>query len=145
MMSDETSRKHILIIEDDATFGNMLKLRLELNGYQATTVQDGIDGFELAKSLLPDLIILDLTLPEMVRSDSGLPDQIHLDRNMGHKVCRMIKFEKHLSHIPVLILTCSDTDGDAALANKCGADAYVLKTTNTEILLDIIKKLLNRI
>ena len=140
-MSDATSKKHILIIEDEIAFANMLRIRLELNGYNATTADDGLKGFELAKNILPDLIILDLTLPDMALPKELNP--IDLDKNMGHKVCRMIKFEKSLSHIPVLILTCSDADKDAALASKCGADAYILKTTSTEIVLDIIHKLIN--
>ena len=140
MMSDEPSKKHILVIEDEIAFANMLKIRLELNGYNATTIDDGLKGFELAKTILPDLIILDLTLPDLPTPED--PEQIHLDKNMGHKVCRMIKYDKNLNHIPVLIMTCSDTDKDAVLASKCGADAYVLKTTSTEIVLDIIHKLI---
>ena len=141
-MSNDTPVKKILIIEDEIAFANMLKIRLELNGYMATITQDGLKGFELAKEILPDLIILDLTLPDMASPEEL--DQIQLDKNMGHKVCRMIKFDKTLGHIPVLILTCSDIDGDAVLANKCGADAYMLKTTSTEIVLDIIKKLIEQ-
>jgi DNA-binding response OmpR family regulator len=141
MIIDDTSKKNILIIEDEISFANMLKIRLELNGYKATIAQDGLKGFELAKDIIPDLILLDLSLPEMTPPEELA--QTHLDKNMGHKVCRMIKFDKALSHIPVLILTCSDTDKDAVLANKCGADAYVLKTTNMEIVLDIIRKLIN--
>ena len=141
-MSDDTSVKKILIIEDEIAFANMLKIRLELNGYKASIAQDGLKGFELAKEIVPDLILLDLSLPEMTPTDEF--NQIQLDKNMGHKVCCMIKFDKTLSHIPVLILTCSDMDKDAVLANKCGADAYILKTTSTEIVLNIIKKLINQ-
>lgn len=142
MLINDTLGKNILIIEDEITFANMLKIRLELNGYKATIAQEGIEGFKLAKEIIPDLIILDLTLPEMAPSEEM--DQTLLDKNMGHKVCRMIKFNNNLSQIPVLILTCSDTEKDAALANTCGADAYILKTTSTEIILDIIKKLINK-
>ena len=51
----------------------------------------------------------------------------------GHKVCRMIKFDRKLSRIPVIVLTSRDLDQDAELAKQCGADAFILKTTKAPI------------
>ena len=142
-MNSNILKKQILIIEDDVTFSNMLKIRLELNGYEAITAKDGLQGFEVAINIIPDLIILDLMLPETTQPNNSFI--VQLDKNYGHKVCRMIKFNQSTAHIPVLILTCSDSDTDVDLAKNCGADAYVLKTTKTEMILDIINKLINRV
>ncbi len=127
-MADKTVKK-ILIIEDNIDFLNVLNDRLEMNGYQTISETNGLSGLQTVKKEIPDLILLDLILPE-------------LD---GHKVCRMIKFDQKLKHIPVIILTSRDTDADSNLAKKCRADDFVLKTVKFDVLLGIIKKLINRI
>ena len=106
----------------------MLKLRLESSGYQVTAMEDGLTGLNTIKKEKPDIVILDIMLPA-------------LD---GDKVCRMVKFDKNLYTIPVIILTSRDTDETADLAKKCGADAFLLKTTKAPIILDVIEKLIAR-
>ena len=118
--------KKILIIEDNVTFRKMMQMRLKSEGYETITAEDGLTGLNIARQKKPDLIILDLMLPV-------------LD---GHKVCRMLKFDKQNSHIPVLIFTSRDMDEDAEMANNCGADAFVIKTTRSAIVMEVIKKLL---
>jgi two-component system phosphate regulon response regulator PhoB len=120
--------KRILIIEDNIDFLNVLKARLEMNGYQTISENNGLIGLQTAKREIPDLILLDLMLPEMD----------------GHKICRIIKFDQKLKHIPVIILTSRDTDADTESAKKCRADAFVLKTINFKILLEIIKEIFDR-
>ncbi len=122
-MSD---KKHILIIEDNVAFSKMLKLRLSSKGFETSLAEDGLTGLNMARELIPDLIFLDLMLPKM----------------HGHQVCRMIKFDKKMQHIPVIIFTSRDLDEDADLANECGADAFMVKTTRSEIMLDVVEKLL---
>ncbi len=139
-MSD--SRKKILIIEDNTAFLNMIRIRLELNGFEAIPVEDGMEGLNIARKEIPDLIILDLALPAMGGSQES---EINLvDRKLGHKVCRMIKFDPRLKNIPVIILTASDSVDDEDIARKVGADAFVVKTTTTEKLIDTVNKLLSR-
>jgi DNA-binding response OmpR family regulator len=118
--------KRILIIEDNAAFRKMLKLRLESAGFQVLAAEDGLEGFNVVKDSRPDLVFLDIMLPGMD----------------GHKVCRLIKFDKNLQHIPVIIFTSRDLDDDADMAKQCGADAFVVKTTRPEIILEVVKKLL---
>jgi len=62
----------------------------------------------------------------------------------GHKVCHMIKADRGLEKTPIIILTSRDTEEDAELAKKCGADAFVVKTTRIPVLLDVISRLLKR-
>ena len=119
---------HIVVVEDNASFRKMLKLRLESSGYQVTTAGDGLNGLNTIRKEKPDLVILDIMLPA-------------LD---GHKVCRMIKFDRNLHSIPVIVLTSRDTDETADLAKRCGADAFLLKTTKAPIVLDVINKLIDR-
>jgi CheY-like chemotaxis protein len=127
VMADKTG-KRILIIEDNIDFVNVLKARLEMNGYQTISENSGLSGLQTAKKEMPDLILLDLILPGM----------------NGHIVCRMIKFDQKLKHIPVIILTSRDTDADAEQSKTGRADAFVLKTERFEIVLDIIKKTLGK-
>lgn len=120
--------KTILIIEDNEAMAKLLCRHLEKNGYQVRWVANGLGGFNETQKIHPDLIILDLLLPDMD----------------GHKVCHMIKSNHALGKIPIVILTSRDTEKDAELAKKCGADAFVVKTTRMPILLDVIKRLLDK-
>jgi DNA-binding response OmpR family regulator len=142
MNMEKRSSKRILVVEDDETYRDMIKLRLELTGYEVVTAADGLSGLNLARKTHPDLVILDLSLPASgSASDNG---GTALDRRYGHKICRMIKFDQNLKRIPVLILTCSDSADDTALAVRSGADAYLMKTGNPEIFLSEVQKLINQ-
>ena len=128
---NEPNRKnsdHILIIEDNDTFRKMLRIRLESLGFQVSTAEDGLEGLNMARTVNPDLILLDLMLPKMD----------------GHNVCRLLKFDQKYRHIPIVILTARDLENDAERAKEHGADAYIVKTTRHEIMLDVIQKLLVR-
>jgi CheY-like chemotaxis protein len=128
MRSDPVMSKRILIIENNAVFRRTLKMRLEENGYETVDAESGLEGLNAVRKENPDLVITDIMLP-------GLD---------GHKVCRMIKFDRKLSRIPVIVLTSRDLDQDAEIAKQCGADAFVLKTTRPPILLEVIHRLLER-
>lgn len=124
-MSDSL-HKRLLIIEDNPTYREMLKIRLEFNGYETIIAGDGLEGLNAVRREKPDLVILDLMLPL-------------LD---GHKVCRLIKFDKRFQTTPVIILTSRDLDEDAKLAKNCGGDAFIVKTKRSEFILDVINRLL---
>ena len=127
-MNKNESIKKILMIEDEPAFLRMMKKRLEFEGYEVVSAQNGLDGLSTARRENPDLIILDIMLP-------GID---------GHKVCRMIKSDNNLRNIPVAMLTSRDLEEDAETAKRCGANAFIIKTTRTEIVIDIIKKLLEK-
>lgn len=120
--------KRILIIESNAVFRQALRMRLESNGYETIDAESGLEGLNSVRKENPDLVITDIMLP-------GLD---------GHKVCRMIKFDRKFSRIPVIVLTSRDLDQDAEIAKQCGADAFILKTTRPPILLEVIRRLLER-
>jgi len=122
------NENHILIIEDNVTFRKMLKIRLESLGFRVSVAGDGLEGLNEARTVNPDLILLDLMLPNMD----------------GHNVCRLLKFDQKYRHIPIVILTARDLENDADRAKEHGADAYIVKTTRHEIMLDVIQRLLAR-
>ena len=102
----------LLLIDDEAQFRFMTKMGLEENKFTVLEANDGKEGLEILRSERPDLVLLDLNMPD--------PD--------GHKVCDIIKNDDTLRHIPVIILTTSDDLSDKLRGLEGGADDYITKT-----------------
>ena len=117
----------ILIVEDNETYARMLMLRLKSLGYDVILAKDGLEGYNRAKKEMPDLIILDVMIPEMD----------------GLKVCRLLKFDLKLQQIPVIMLTCRNLAQDVKAAINAHADAFIIKSTRSEVLIDTIDQLLS--
>jgi DNA-binding response OmpR family regulator len=124
MKPDQT----VLIIEDNCVFSKVVRKRFESRGYRTAVAFNGLEGYEMARRLKPDLILLDLMLP-------GLD---------GHKVCRLVKFDRSLRHTPVAIFTSRDTDADEAISRTAKADAYMLKTIRPETMMEIVRHLIEK-
>ena len=124
----ESSKINVLIIEDNPAYQRLLKKWLERKGYLCSIAPDGMEGLNAARRLMPDLILLDLLLPKMD----------------GLQVCRMIKFDQRTKQIPIIILTSRDLDEDEQAARKFGADAFIVKTTRIEVIMDVIDRLLDK-
>ncbi len=121
-------KKRILVVDDEEDILNVLRFRLEANNYEVLVASDGQEGLNKARSEKPDLMILDLMLPK-------------LD---GYKVCRMLKFDEDYKAIPIIIFTARVQKKDEELGMEMGADAYIPKPFEPEILLGKIKELLNK-
>ncbi|OGC22897.1 hypothetical protein A2291_00125 [candidate division WOR-1 bacterium RIFOXYB2_FULL_42_35] len=119
-------KRRILIVEDEVEMLKALQLRLEANGYEVLTAQDGLSGLNKARSEKPDLILLDVMLPKMD----------------GFKICRMLKFDQDYKNIPVIILTAKVQDSDVEQGLAMGADAYMTKPYKADELVGKIKELL---
>ena len=119
-------KKRILIVDDEEDLRKMLKFRLESVGYDVTEAGDGNDGLDKARSTKPDLMILDLMLPKID----------------GYKVCRMLKFDEKHKHIPIIMFTARAQKKDEDMGKEMGADAYITKPFEPEVLLAKIKELL---
>jgi DNA-binding response OmpR family regulator len=119
-------KKRILIIEDESRVLAVLQKRLESAGYEVLSASDGKSGLNKARQEKPDLVILDLILPEMD----------------GFQVCNFLKRDRRYQHIPIIILTARLEEKDITEAKKAGADAYFTKPFNYEDLLAKIKELL---
>lgn len=120
------AQKIILLVEDEPDIVKTLKIFLESEGFRVLTASDGIEGMQKIKEEKLNLIILDIMLPR-------------LD---GYKVCRMVKFDKKLKKIPVIIFTARAQETDRKMAAEVGADAYITKPFKPEALLDKIKELI---
>ena len=122
----ENQDKTILIVDDDRDILKVLTANLKLEGYNIITANDGLSAYNLSRENFPDLIILDL----------GLPD---ID---GIQVCK--KLRKADINIPIIMLTARDTVSDKVLGLDCGADDYIVKPFNFLELSARIKSCLRR-
>ncbi len=98
----------ILIVEDETTVRETLARNFAAEGFDALTAADGVEGLRLAREANPDLIVLDLMLPEMD----------------GLSVCRVLRKE---SDVPIVMLTARGTEMDKIVGLETGADDYVVK------------------
>ena len=121
-------KKRILIVDDEEDIVNVLRFRLEANNYAVQSASEGQEGLNKARVEKPDLIILDLMLPK-------------LD---GYKVCRMLKFDEIYKSIPIIMFTARAQKKDEELGMETGADAYIAKPFESEVLLGKIKELLGK-
>jgi DNA-binding response OmpR family regulator len=121
-------KKKILIIDDESDLVEMISIRLEVNNYQVIAASDGQEGLDKARTEKPDLIILDLMLPK-------------LD---GCQVCRMLKFDEKYKQIPIIIFTARAQETDVRLGKEAGADAYITKPFEPDILLFKVRELLEK-
>lgn len=108
-MSKKSSK--ILIIDDSKPIHSLVKARLAGDSYEFFSAEDGVSGIELAKQILPDLILLDVDMPEM----------------KGVEVCQKLKEVGKLFNVPVIFLTGSSTVEEKVNGLKAGAVDYVTK------------------
>lgn len=117
--------KKILIIDDEVAVRDLLSMLLKRDGYDIKTANDGKSALSLVKSFHPDLILLDLMLPDIE----------------GHEVCKKIRQDYH---IPIIMLTAKGDTIDKVLGLEFGADDYITKPFDNRELLARIKALLRR-
>ena len=122
----KNTNKKILIVEDDINFGSILKEYLGLNDYVVTLAKNGIEGFEKFKKEKFDLCILDVMMP-------------YKD---GFTLAKEIREENSL--VPIFFLTAKHLREDVLKGFKFGADDYMTKPFDSEVLLAKIKAILNR-
>ena len=120
------TNKKILLVEDDINFGNILKEYLGLNDYDITLAKNGIEGFEKFKKENFDLCILDVMMPY----------------NDGFTLAKEIREENNL--VPIFFLTAKNLKEDVLKGFKVGADDYMTKPFDSDVLLAKIKVILNR-
>jgi len=118
-------REKILVVEDDAAIREALSYNLNREGYEVESAGDGAQAIKTARSSKPDLIVLDLMLPE-------------LD---GFDVTRTLRKE---SSVPILMLTARDDEIDRVLGLELGADDYLTKPFSMRELVARVKAMLRR-
>ena len=118
-------KKRILAVDDVRETLLALKIRLEYAGYEVYTATDGEAGLNLARSLKPDLILLDVMLPKID----------------GFSICRLLKFDEEYESIPIIMLTAKSQTSDKEIGKQVGANAYITKPYNAKELLEKIGEL----
>lgn len=117
---------HILLIDDDRMITRPLTLALEQAGHAVSVAHDGAKGLELALGEEPDIVVLDIMLPE----------------KDGWQVCRALREQ---STVPILMLTALGEEVDRILGLELGADDYLTKPFSTRELLARVRALLRRV
>ena len=115
----------VLVIEDEESFRDVLSFMLEREGYEVHTASDGAQGLREFDARHPDLVLLDLMLPEIPGAD----------------VCRAIRAR---STVPIIMITAKDSEVDKVVGLELGADDYVTKPFSTPELLARVRAVLRR-
>ena len=123
-----SSKPTILVVEDEEDLRDIIIYNLEREGYETVGVESGEEGLELAISLKPDLVILDLMLPGM----------------NGMDVCRKIKQDSDTQHIPIIIVSAKGEEADIVSGLELGADDYLTKPFSPRVLLARARAVIRR-
>jgi two-component system response regulator MtrA len=116
----------VLVVEDNANLAFGLTRSLESEGYEVEAAEDGVRGFEMARTTNPDLVVLDLMLPGMD----------------GYTILKRLRAEG--KDVPVLILTARGEEADKVFGFRLGADDYVTKPFSLSELLARVQAILRR-
>ena len=124
--------KKVLLVDDDVEFCEATMLLLESKGYEVVMAHDGKEGLTKVRAEKPDLVILDVMMPEM----------------NGYDVCVVLKADAELKEIPIILLTAVDQDlfkttYTKAMGLMTEADDYIAKPVEPEELVQRIQGLLN--
>jgi DNA-binding response OmpR family regulator len=120
--------RKILVVDDEAVLVETIAYNLEQAGYQVITAADGASALEVARRESPDLIILDIMLPEMD----------------GLEVCRQLRRDSGTAATPIIMLTAKGDEIDKVVGLEVGADDYVTKPFGRRELLARVRALLRR-
>ncbi len=110
------SKGRILVVEDDFDISNMLRIYFSGQGYEVQVAPRGGDALTITRKQLPNLIVLDIMLPDM----------------NGYDVCRELRTTTRTSHIPIIFLTQKDERSDKIQGLELGADDYITKPFDIE-------------
>lgn len=110
------SKGRILVVEDDFDISNMLRIYFSGQGYEVQVAPRGGDALSMTRKQLPDLIMLDIMLPDM----------------NGYDVCRELRTTTRTKHVPIIFLTQRDERSDKIIGLELGADDYVTKPFDIE-------------
>src|SRR6266498_1894061 len=118
----------VLIVEDEPDIRGLLAFHLEREGYQVVKSTNGADALRQVRAMPPDLVLLDLMLPEMD----------------GLEVCRRLRQDPATARLPIVMLTAKGDEVDRVLGLEIGADDYVVKPFSPKELLARVRAVLRR-
>jgi two-component system alkaline phosphatase synthesis response regulator PhoP len=124
----EDAMSKILIVDDEVNIRQLVKYNLEKENFQVLEAEDGLQGLRLAKTEKPDLMLLDLMLPQMD----------------GLEVCRSLKGNPATAALPIIMLTAKSEEIDKVIGLELGADDYMTKPFSPRELVARVKAVLRR-
>lgn len=127
MTDTTTSQRSILYVEDDIGSRTLVKRVLESEGYKVYEATNGLEGIEVAREKLPDLILVDINMGDIT----------------GHEVATKLKGTQETSRIPIVALTAGTVSGDRERALAAGCDGYIPKPIDIDLLPDQIQQFMS--
>lgn len=118
----------ILVVDDEPDAVELVAFNLRQSGYSVTTAADGAEALQKARTQLPDLIVLDVMLPEMD----------------GFEICKLLRHDPATEKMPIIMLTAKASEVDRVLGLELGADDYLTKPFSPRELMLRVKKMLGR-
>src|SRR5690606_1341629 len=125
-LENEVTMARVLIVDDSPSQLMGMKRIIEKLGHETLTAEDGAVGVDVAKRELPDLILMDVVMPNL----------------NGFQATRAISKEPSTAHIPIILVTTKDQDTDRVWGLRQGAKAYLTKPVNEAQLIKLVKELL---
>lgn len=122
-MTNTKTPPHILVAEDDVLYAKVYMNKLVKEGYLVTVVGNGTDALKKAKEIMPDLMLLDLIMPEMD----------------GFEVLKKLKQDPETKKIRVVVMSNLGQDSDISKAKELGAEEYFVKTNMS--IMDVMEKI----
>ncbi len=123
------SAKKVLIVEDEKDILQLVKLYLEKEGYRIVTASTGSEGLAQVRTEKPDLVVLDLMLPEID----------------GLEICKRLRSSPDTAMLPIIMLTAKAEESDTIIGLELGADDYVTKPFSPKTLVARVKALFRRL
>jgi DNA-binding response OmpR family regulator len=119
-------RKRILVVDDEVYIAHILEFSLGMEGYEVITAMSGQEALTQADQESPDLIVLDILMPDMD----------------GYEVCRRLRADERFAETPIILLTAKHGEEDRTRGLEVGASAYITKPFRPVELIDQIRSLL---
>ena len=126
-MSDHMPKK-ILIVDDEADVADLVSYHLKAKGYQVASVLDPNSSIGTARSFLPDLVILDIMMPDL----------------SGIQICRILRADQKLKNVPIVFLTAKGEESDRITGFETGCDDYICKPFSIKELVLRVQSILHR-
>ena len=118
----------VLIVDDEDFFRNLVATGFEREGFAVLQADNGEDGIEVAKSELPELILLDLVMPKL----------------LGFEVCQILRKDQRFTKTAIIIMSAKSYKPDMDKAAELGADDYVVKPFEFSDLLSVAREQMNK-
>ncbi len=118
------AKKKVLVVDDEIPIQRIVKFNLEKEGYDVSLADNGKKALESVKQSRPDIILLDVMMPEMD----------------GYEVCKALKQNKSTKNIPVIMLTARGQESDEKKGLDAGADDYITKPFSPKKLMELVRE-----